>query len=365
VLTRMLPRRADSPASNEGASRAPKLLRAGSAQVVLFPTIGYRSADGRNWQVQVHGDVFSHRPVGIGQRFMLKVLQRVMKAPTGAFESELFRHRIHRFLAHDEAGKQVAVKLGESIHVLPRKTRRNGHFVGTLKVAEHQLSPFITATSPHHRQVPLEVCTEQGEPLGLPGPVHLVEPQGVSIISDIDDTLKHSHVMCRRTLLANTFLKEFEPIAGMAQLFQAWEAQGAAFHYVSSCPWQLYPHLQALFGASGFPAGSFHLRAFRLRDHLLRKLLLRKPTKAVVIHSLLKLFPQRRFVLVGDSVEADPEIYGAAARHFPNQVQQILIRGLPGPKNDPNRYAAAFRGLRPGVVRMFTAAGDIAHDLPQ
>ena len=356
----MLPRRA----STTGASTATN-LRPGDAQVVLFPTIGYRAADGRNWHVQVHGDVFSQRPIGLGKRFLLKLLQRVMKVPTSSFESELFRHRIQRFLAHDEAGQQVAVKLGETVHPLPKKTRRNGHFVGTLKIADEQLQPLITATSPHHRQVSLDVCTPAGEPFGLHGPVHLVEPRGISIISDIDDTLKHSHVMCRRTLLANTFLKEFEPIAGMAQLFQAWETQGAAFHYVSSCPWQLYPHLQALFGATGFPGGSFHLRAFRLRDHLLRTLLLRGSMKAAVIRSLLKLFPQRRFVLVGDSVEADPELYGAAARQFPNQVQQILIRSLPGPKNDPNRYAAAFRGLRPGLVRMFRAASDIAQELPQ
>lgn len=358
----MLPRRTNN-SVQQGGEGASTNLQA-DQQVVLFPTIGYRVADGR-WNLQVHGDVFSQKPVGLGKRFLLKVLQRVMKVPTNAFESELFRHRIQRFLAHDEAGKRIAVKLGDDVHVLPKKTRPNGHFIGTLKVQDQQLSPLITATSAQHRQVTLDVCTAAGQSLGLHAPVHLVEPQGISIISDIDDTLKHSHVMCRRTLLANTFLKEFEPIAGMAQLFQAWEAQGAVFHYVSSCPWQLYPHLQAMFGASGFPGGSFHLRAFRLRDHLLRKLLLRSSAKAVVIHSLLKLFPQRRFVLVGDSVEADPEIYGAAARHFPDQVQQILIRSLPGPKNDPNRYAAAFRGLRPGVVRMFRAASDIAHQLPQ
>jgi phosphatidate phosphatase APP1 len=358
VLQRMLPRRTTvNPARLESA---PTNLRA-DEQVVLFPTLGYRAADGRGWHVQVHGDVFSQRPVGLGKRFLLKVLQRVMKVPTGAFESELFRHRIQRFLAHDEAGKQIAVKLGDTVHLLPKKSRRNGHFLGTLKVTDEHLEPLITATSPDHRQVSIDVCTTGGQSLGLHGQVHLIERAGVSI----DDTIKHSHVMCRRTLLANTFLKEFEPIAGMAQLFQSWESQGAAFHYVSSCPWQLYPHLQALFGASGFPSGSFHLRAFRLRDHLLRKLLMRRSGKAIVIHSLLKLFPERRFVLVGDSVEADPEIYGAAARHFPQQVQQILIRSLPGPRNDPNRYAAAFRGLRPGLVRLFSAANDIAHELPQ
>jgi phosphatidate phosphatase APP1 len=350
----MLPRRRDSLTNLQG-----------DEQVVLFPTIGYRAGSGSDWHVQVHGDVFSHGNVTLGKKLLLRILQRLMKAPVGAFESELFRYRIQRFLAIDRPGKRIAVKLGERVHRLPKPTRKNGHFSATLRLDEDLVLPHIRLTSSAHRQLALDVCNSQGDGLGLSGPVHLIEPDGVSIISDIDDTLKHSHVMCRRTLLTNTFLKEFEPIAGMAQVFQAWEEQGAAFHYVSSCPWQLYQHLQALFGASGFPQGSFHLRAFRLRDHLLRKILLmRRSGKAAVIHSLLKLFPRRQFILVGDSVEADPEIYAGAARRFPAQVRRILIRSLPGRNNDPGRYAAAFRGLPNGLVRMFSTAGDIARDLP-
>lgn len=354
VLSRVLPRRPESLTN----------LRP-DEQVVLFPTIGYRSQDGRGWHVQVHGDVFSHGPIGLGKRFLLKLLQGVMKVPPTAFETDLFRYRIQRFLAHDEPGKQMAVKVGDSIYVIPKRTRRNGHFLGTLRLDEQQLLPHVVPVSPTKRQLALDVCNAEGDGLGVAGQVHLVERQGISVISDIDDTLKHSNVICRRTLLTNTFLKEYEPIVGMAQLFQSWENQGAAFHYVSSCPWQLYQHLQALFGASGFPAGSFHLRSFRLRDHLIRKLLLmRRSGKAVVIHSLLKLFPQRKFILVGDNVEADPEIYGTAARHFPGQVRQIYIRSLPGARNEPARYAKAFRSLRPDVVRIFSSASDIAHELP-
>jgi phosphatidate phosphatase APP1 len=354
VLQRMLPRRRDSLTNLQG-----------DEQVVLFPTIGYRSHDGQSWHVQVHGDVFAHGPVSLGKRILLKLLQRVMKAPPGAFDNELFRQRIQRFLAQDRPGKKVAVKMGEAIHPLPKPSRKNGHFSGVLRLDEELVLPHVSARSQHHRQLSLDICTPAGDGLGLAGPVHLIEPEGISVISDIDDTLKHSHVMCRRTLLTNTFLKEFEPITGMAQVFQAWEQQGAAFHYVSSCPWQLYQHLETLFGATGFPPGSFHLRAFRLRDHLLRKLLLmRRSGKAVVIQSLLKLFPRRQFVLVGDSVEADPELYGAVARKFPNQVRRILIRSLPGRNNDPTRYAAAFKGLPHGLVRMFSSAADIAYELP-
>ena len=59
-------------------------------------------------------------------------------------------------------------------------------------------------------------------------------------------TVKVSNVLNKRELLANTFLREFTPIEGMAALFRRWgRAHGAVFHYVSASPWQLQPELQA------------------------------------------------------------------------------------------------------------------------
>ena len=193
------------------------------------------------------------------------------------------------------------------------------------------------------------------------GQVRLLGRRGVSIISDIDDTLKHSYVACKRTLLCNTFLKPFETIPGMVGLFREWSATGAAFHYVSSSPWQLYEHLTEHLALEGFPAGSFHLRPFRLRDHLLRRLLmLRRSGKLSVIRSLVKTFPERQFLLVGDSGEHDPEIYGAIARRYPRQVAGVLIRQLGGARDSRRRYAKALRGVDPAVVRLFTDAEELA-----
>ena len=45
-------------------------------------------------------------------------------------------------------------------------------------------------------------------------------------------------------ILSNTLLKEFQVVEGMQDLYQEWEKQGAAFHYVSSSPWQLQPYFQ-------------------------------------------------------------------------------------------------------------------------
>ena len=91
-------------------------------------------------------------------------------------------------------------------------------------------------------------------------------------------------------------------------MYRDWADRGAMFHYVSASPWQLYHCLSELVHESGFPPGTFHLRAVRLRDpSILRLFLARRRAKRKVIRSILRMFPDRRFVLVGDSGEKDPE----------------------------------------------------------
>ena len=60
---------------------------------------------------------------------------------------------------------------------------------------------------------------------------------------------------------------------------------------------------------------------------------------------MLERLPKRKFVLVGDSGEKDPEIYGALARQYPQQVLRIFIRDTTGEAADSPRYARPFEGL--------------------
>ncbi len=70
--------------------------------------------------------------------------------------------------------------------------------------------------------------------------IYVLASYGVSIISDIDDTIKISQVLSKRSLLKNTFYSYFKPVDGMNELYQKWSEQKCQFHYVSSSPWQLY-----------------------------------------------------------------------------------------------------------------------------
>jgi phosphatidate phosphatase APP1 len=330
-------------------------------RVVLFPSLGHLSRDGQHWIVNVHGDVSSAavRPT-LGKRLLLKLLQRSMRASDEAFAGELFRERIARFVAHDRPGRRIAVRVGERLVTLPRKSRPNGHFHAAMRVPVGLAQELAAGNVEDGALLPLDVC-QSDQTVATTGQVRLLNRTGVSIISDIDDTLKHSFVACKRTLLVNTFLRPFETIPGMAGLFRDWAAAGAAFHYVSSSPWQLYQHLAEHLESEGFPAGSFHLRAFRLRDHLLRRLLmLRRSGKLSVIRALVKMFPQRKFLLVGDSGEHDPEVYGAIARRYRNQVAGVFIRQLGGPRDSQRRYRRALRGVDPTLVRLYRDAEELA-----
>jgi phosphatidate phosphatase APP1 len=171
-----------------------------------------------------------------------------------------------------------------------------------------------------------------------------LEPAGVSIISDVDDTLKHSNVPNRRDLFRNTFVRDFVPITGMPDLYRDWAARGTAFHYVSGSPWQLYEPLAQFWRDQGYPWGSFHLKRFRLREtaRKVRGMSPQKGHKRAAIEPLLTAYPERQFVLVGDSGEQDPEIYADLLASRPQQIRGVLIRAVRGLERDQSRLTQSF-----------------------
>jgi hypothetical protein len=99
---------------------------------------------------------------------------------------------------------------------------------------------------------------------------------------------------------------------------------------------------------------------------MLRRLLrIRRRGKATVIRAIVNLFPQRRFVLIGDSGEKDPEIYGDVARRFPDRVSAIFIREMPEyHRLDQPRAKKAFRGSPKRSYCVFQRAEELQDRLP-
>jgi phosphatidate phosphatase APP1 len=187
-----------------------------------------------------------------------------------------------------------------------------------------------------------------------------LEKVGVSVISDIDDTIKYSNILNRKALLRETFIENFSAISGMSDLYSGWGKNGAAFHYVSGSPWALAQHLEIFLHANSFPRGSLHLRHVRSRLKDFYRLS-KSPDafKREVIEGILKHFPNRRFILVGDSGEKDPEVYGEIARKFPGQIERIFIRDVAPGHLTPDRQEIVFKDVGRDVWTIFEDAAEV------
>ena len=143
------------------------------------------------------------------------------------------------FLVTTERGRQLNVQIGATTQPLQRPSKRNGHFRGSFRLSLDEAQHLARASLFDNHWLDFRVGGGTEVDRTFSGCAQLISQSGVTVISDIDDTIKQSEVADRRKLLQNTFLREFEPVIGMAEVYQGWAAQGAAFHYVSSSPWQL------------------------------------------------------------------------------------------------------------------------------
>src|SRR5207249_1189069 len=150
-------------------------------RVVLFPSVAYLSPDREHWIVDVHGDVSAPCKLSFSKRMLLKLLARAMRASPPEICSALFQDRIARFIAKDRAGRRVAVRIGDTVFRLPKKTRRNGHFQAAVRVP-HLMAQHSAETSAVGAEQYLELEVLGGEATGQ---AYLVNPTGLSVISDI------------------------------------------------------------------------------------------------------------------------------------------------------------------------------------
>ncbi len=339
-------------------------------QLEFYPTFGRLHKRRPEWRLSIHGRVVKPRPDNLRRRLILRMIQRVLKATPEQLDSDIFRERAAGFLCVPRNRRRVRIRLGDRNLKLNKRSRRSGHFLGNIRMTEYDASMIAIGGqrddfATNNAWWAFDGCTKRANGWS-DGVVQMVGRVGPSVISDIDDTIKWSNVASRRELIANTFFRPFREIDGMASLYRDWAAQGTAFHYVSSSPWQLYRPLSDFLEQSEFPAGSFHLRALRLRDPSVLQLVVgRHRSKRRSIKRILKSFSSRQFVLVGDTGEKDPEIYGSVARKYPNQIAQICVRRIPEEPLDYSRLKHAFREIPKDRWRVFESPAELVDLFPQ
>jgi phosphatidate phosphatase APP1 len=147
----------------------------------------------------------------------------------------------------------------------------------------------------------------------------------------------------------------------MAELYRGWRADGAAFHYVTGSPWHLYLPLEAFLRANDFPSGAWHMKHFRLANPSTVIAMLRSQMdyKLGRIEPVIKRWPKRRMILVGDSGEQDPEVFGELARRHPDRISRIFIRNLQPLERNAPRLQKAFAGVASDIWQLFSEAAEL------
>src|SRR5690242_20016866 len=107
--------------------------------------------------------------------------------------------------------------------------------------------------------------------------------------------------------------------------------QGVKFHYVSNSPWQLYPVISTYFSMAGLPPGSFHLKQYSgMMQGIFEPVAERKKS---TLDKIARDFPERNFILIGDSGEADLEVYTDFVLENPGRVVAVFIRDVTTPEH--------------------------------
>ncbi len=176
------------------------------------------------------------------------------------------------------------------------------------------------------------LTTVDGDTVRLPVQI-IGDDVTFGVVSDIDDTVMVTYLP--RPLLAgwNAFVLSENArrvVPGMPVLYAEIQHRhpGTPTFYLSTGAWNVAPVLRRFLAAHGFPPGPLLLTDwgptnsgfFRSgREH-----------KQSELRALLALFPQIRWMLIGDDGQHDPQIYGELAAEHPDRVRAIVLRELTG-----------------------------------
>ncbi len=322
--------------------------------VTFYHAYGY--LDGDEWVVPMKVYVSEPRP--FQERAITALVRRWYNLEEQ--ETEIFQSRISAFIADSEFREEVVFTFEgdpkeEEFRILsddgtPLRTNLNGIKNGTIRLSRERAGQLLEEQGSVDGWLTVRAVSDEHEGTGL---IRLLPPYGLSVISDIDDTVKITEMPAgTQIVLRNAFFKPYQVAPGMAELYQRWT--GAAFHYVSGTPRQFFhPLTEFLFHEEqGIPPGSLHMKnvqknflsmeTWRNMGELLINDDYTFEQKSSQIADILENFPERRFILVSDSGERDPEIYREMMRRFPEQIEKVYIRDV---VNDRERNPERLEGM--------------------
>ncbi|PFH50838.1 hypothetical protein AMATHDRAFT_3575 [Amanita thiersii Skay4041] len=273
-------------------------------------------------------------------------------------KSEMVTQRLKLFAAKGEEGKTVELEVDECHkHVAMAETARNptagsmlrnasiGH-CGSAQLAEAK----VVLTPKDNRSISANVFISPNE--------------GFGVISDIDDTVKVTEVLNTVAALKNTFLEDPKPVPGMPELYASLSKSldSPPFVYISGSMVQLYPFLRGFINSAYSESnGAIFLQNFTFVDITSVISFLAGGDildyKLSVIDNIHGMYPNKKFLAVGDSTQKDPETYAKAFLKYSDFISCTWIRLVDGANNTAERFEAAFQGVPPDRFRLFNDTG--------
>jgi phosphatidate phosphatase APP1 len=240
--------------------------------------------------------------------------------PTRRSRRAVLRASLARFLTVEAPGARVSIT-GAGVCTEVRSDR-DGYVDAVVELTGAGLTPGW-----HRFGMTLDDGTSAA------AQVLVVHPDArMGLVSDVDDTILETGLsrgleFLRATLL--TEVAERTPLLGAATLYRALAAPHddppRPVFYVSTSPWNLHEMLLEFIALRRFPLGPLLLTDWGpSRSGLFR--IGAQEHKLGLVRRMLAEHPQLGLVLVGDSGQADPEIYATLARAHPDRILAVYIR---------------------------------------
>lgn len=244
------------------------------------------------------------------------------------------RASIRRFRSDEIPDARIAVRFGSVREEVV--TDEEGFFRLELALPE--------PVEPGWKQVELELLESMAGSEGLRAKAHVFVPSEeaeFAIISDVDDTVIRTRATNRLQMVHTVLFNDArsrKPFPGVAAFYRALE-QGPdgrglnPIFYVSRSGWNLYDLMDAFFEIQDVPHGPLFLRDISLIEPK-STALGEGQDKLTRIRKLLATYPSLPFVLIGDSGQKDPEVYGTIVREHPGRIRVVYIRDVTGARRD-------------------------------
>lgn len=239
------------------------------------------------------------------------------------------RQAIRRFRAVPLKWTSVEVRVNGAVETI--RTNKHGYFTCELR---HSIS--------NPGWYPYELYWKRNKKT-FRSEFYVSDEHETGVISDIDDTLlvSHSTILIRKLallLFRNAHSRKTIPYIKNwhAHLRDLHEAEGPKdFFYVSNSEWNLYDFLHDFFQINELPKGVFFLQNLKkgLRDFVSTGRV-NNSHKLSSIEFLLRFYPHKCFILVGDNGQKDMDIYTQISIKFKERIKGVLIRKLPYIRNE-------------------------------